>query len=1115
MIDCCRSGGFAVGLRTTDRPAQGAAKSGEDSPLRSHGVYVLSSSRAGEDSYSGAQREDVVEPSVFTAEVVEALRTGRVSKSGTGEVSVGELFDHVVRRMRAKGAGQIPVKSALAVDDRMILASCPVGRAPRLTPLARRPPSQVPSDVQRPKAAIAGRSRPGWSELLAYYRECVLADAADTPLMPVHAHGTSYVCLTGSERLLSGELDEDDCTEVPPEAVELIETAAAQNADLWTGYPAVLVNGPRGGRSWSSPKFAPLLVRRVEVVSHEGTTRLRPYGPVVPHPRFAEEWLGKEDAAELSETYQPTWHAGQHDRMAVDVRNLLTQEYELPCVQEPRPDQLADRIDTRTPGNGARNSAVLFLAPQDQKATKKLLADFDSIAKKITEIGRTSLAALSPIPEERSAPDDERQPEAVRLVTPLPSNEAQSAVLRSAMTQRLTVATGPPGTGKSQLVANLAATALAAGERVLIASTNNQAVDEVWRRCEQLSPGSIVRTGSTGREVDYREIEAATLRKLLEAPAPDRGTKVAALEVDLAADQLAAVQEEFTQIASAERALRRAGEAREQHAERIGMAVGDLVELLGVAPPEQVARRATGLAHARFFGEWRRKRLLRQVGIEHAESPTAEVCSALADFAAAELAWRNGRERALAVPDDALLTEKLDSAESGVRSACGVLVDSAVRTAARSGRQAIMGLLTARDAGGSDWPAVKTALPSARGWAVTSLSARRFPPDAALFDLVIVDEASQCAIPHVFPLLFRAKRALIIGDAMQLPHITKIGPERESVIRRSAGLRSDWLERHQLAYRRHSAFHAAERAAGTSMLLDEHFRCHPAIASVSNRLFYDGRLTVLTDVRSRPSLTRPAIFWSDVRSPASRPRWGGSWVNEGEITRVESFVRSLLQDLPPEASIGVITPFKAQEEALGRLLRDQDRERVRTGTVHTFQGGERDVVIFSLVAGEGMGPGAIGWIDRQLNLWNVAVTRARSHLIVVGDAGLWQQRGGVGAALFRASAATEAPDRADDDAYEGLLKRLYTRLPRSSESTVEIDAVLNGHRADALIRSDEGVRAVLLDLGHDVEADAARHLRLMLRRRQLLASGDGESALRLPAWRLYEEAAGLSRPLRP
>ncbi|WP_242440959.1 AAA domain-containing protein [Streptomyces sp. CB02923] len=78
------------------------------------------------------------------------------------------------------------------------------------------------------------------------------------------------------------------------------------------------------------------------------------------------------------------------------------------------------------------------------------------------------------------------------------------------MTRRLTVATGPPGTGKSQLVANLVATAISAGQTVLVASTNNEAVDEVWRRCDTLVPGSIVRTGSARKNAKSNtEHEAA------------------------------------------------------------------------------------------------------------------------------------------------------------------------------------------------------------------------------------------------------------------------------------------------------------------------------------------------------------------------------------------------------------------------------------------------------------------------------------------------------------------------------------------------------------------------------------------------------------------------------
>jgi hypothetical protein len=388
---------------------------------------------------------------------------------------------------------------------------------------------------------------------------------------------------------------------------------------------------------------------------------------------------------------------------------------------------------------------------------------------------------------------------------------------------------------------------------------------------------------------------------------------------------------------------------------------------------------------------------------------------------------------------------------------------------------------------------------------VTSLSARRLPPGPALFDLVVIDEASQCAIPHVLPLLFRARRALVIGDAMQLAHITEVSPEREALVRRKLGLRSDWLEKHRLAYRRHSAFHAAERSAGGTLLLDEHFRCHPRIAAISNDFFYDGDLTVLTDTRGRPALPRPAVIWTHVPGRAARSPYGGSWVNEVEMDKVDASVRYLLEQLPSGATIGVVTPFTAQAEALRRRLSRYDEERLRVGTVHTFQGGERDVMVFSLVAGEGMRPGAVEWVAGQLNLWNVAITRARSHLIVVGDKDRWRKRGGVAGALL--DAAENDGSRPHDEAGDPLSKRLYQVLSRLPGATVTLGESLHGHPADALVRGADGTstRAVLLDRGPDEGADAARHLRLTLHRRNLLSgSGETEEAIRLPAWRLYD-----------
>lgn len=175
----------------------------------------------------------------------------------------------------------------------------------------------------------------------------------------------------------------------------------------------------------------------------------------------------------------------------------------------------------------------------------------------------------------------------------------------------------------------------------------------------------------------------------------------------------------------------------------------------------------------------------------------------------------------------------------------------------------------------------------------------------------------------------------------------------------------------------------------------------------------------------------------------------------------------------------------------------------RVGTVHSFQGGERDM-IFSLVAGQGMRDRSIRWVDRQLNMWNVAITRARSHLIVVGDSELWRGRGGVGAALW-AAANTAGGNVVGKDGGEPreLVKRLYRSLSTGNPGGgVELGGTVNGHPTDALVRQDDGTTAVLLDPGPGEGTDEVRHLRLMLRRRELL---DGRNAaVRIPAWRLYD-----------
>jgi hypothetical protein len=168
---------------------------------------------------------------------------------------------------------------------------------------------------------------------------------------------------------------------------------------------------------------------------------------------------------------------------------------------------------------------------------------------------------------------------------------------------------------------------------------------------------------------------------------------------------------------------------------------------------------------------------------------------------------------------------------------------------------------------------------------------------------------------------------------------------------------------------------------------------------------------------------------------------------------------------------------------------------VLVGTVHTFPGGERDAMVFSLVASQDMPAGSRSWLNGQLNLWNVGITRAKSHLLVVGDQQVWQKEGGLGDVL--ATAAEQAKNPRPDGPDDTLSRLLLARLSGPS-AQVELNQRVHGHRADAIVVADGQTRAVLLDRGCP-DAETARYLRRQHVRAGLIGG------IRLPAWRLFAE----------
>lgn len=1103
ILDCCASGGYAAGI-TTVRTPKSSDSAGP--PMQTKGVYILASSQAQEASWAG---DDENSPSLFTGTIVEALRSGAADRDRDGRVGVAELYEHVsaVIKARPENTRQTPVSSSIGVSGGGIyLAKAPVRRTdPRGGNRKGTPSGTTEQDAQQAGGPI------GWKHLLEYYAHCIRAENTEDKLLQFAPDQPGTVFIGGPEQLLSGTgANADGMFPVPAEFADRIDDAVKTGSDLLYGYPVVVLLQDAAGENLRKPQCAPLLVRRLEIVqADDGTVLLHPYGEPEPNPVLSRQRLGEEEAESLVRTYSPTWGANDHAGLAREINHLLREEFELDWIEPIVPGRMSNRLAPNVSQSGARNTAVL-MALDSGATVRKLLKDLGDIAAKESAIGKTALGALL----DGSA--DASMGGAVDQVVLGPANDAQSDVLDAALTRRLTVATGPPGTGKSALIVNLVATAVAAGQTVLVASTNNAAVDEVWNRCEDMVQGLIVRTGSQGNggSTNYKAAERESLRKILSASAtaPGRTLPTAQAAYAAATREYGLSRQSVADKAATEAALLATGRRRAEALDAITAdghdpeAAGRITSHLFGRSDKDLARlhaRAQKLHRARWFIGRRRRGFLARLGISSTPQSADMLCLAVAAFAEGESAWRKLSTRTHS--DDEELTTFLSAADNRRRQQALELTASKVHHLHTGGRAAVQALADHTDSHGSDWGKVSAALPAVPAWAVTCLSARRFPPNPALFDLVVIDEASQCSIPAVLPVLFRAKRAVVIGDPLQLPHVATLKAPEEAGIRDKHGFGPRQLLDAHLAYRQDSAFHALEHAAAGSLTLTEHYRCHPDIARLSDRLFYAPRgkpLTILTpSQRLRGVDNQPNVVWIDQLGTAMKhPR--GSWINKEEIDRVGRGIRYFLEKLPPGASIGVVTPFKAQAAAIRAQWEDEDR--VRVGTAHSFQGGECDAVLYSLVAADGISANALKFLDDQANLWNVAITRARAHLFVISDRDFWIRRGGLGLRLLHhIEEGQHSPEWPHGEEYRS---RLFDRLAGAAED-VGLCEVRDGYVADAVVTAtDKSETAIVLDTGTPLGTDPARHLLLQLKRTDLLASVDKKRrARRIPAWQLYDE----------
>jgi len=276
-------------------------------------------------------------------------------------------------------------------------------------------------------------------------------------------------------------------------------------------------------------------------------------------------------------------------------------------------------------------------------------------------------------------------------------------------------------------------------------------------------------------------------------------------------------------------------------------------------------------------------------------------------------------------------------------------------------------------------------------WTVTSLSIRnRMPLKTELFDLLIIDEASQCDIPSIIPLFYRAKNVCIIGDDLQLKHISGLSLDEDFKIAEDCGvpqIGGRYTEESIFIY----SLNICKKSNIDDIFLNEHYRSHIDIMNFCNNNFYIPR-KARNMIHKTPgeSLIFPkqGIYWINVTSNNVSTKFKK---NLSEIDKIIQIYRDLLsKNLNQNISYGIATPFRNQGDAIKRRLVQEninDHNIVVLGdTVHKFQGDEKDVIFFSPVISFGATNGMKNFINYfSPQLLNVAISRGRSAVIIVGD----------------------------------------------------------------------------------------------------------------------------------
>ncbi|MCD7708782.1 MAG: AAA domain-containing protein [Clostridiales bacterium] len=248
--------------------------------------------------------------------------------------------------------------------------------------------------------------------------------------------------------------------------------------------------------------------------------------------------------------------------------------------------------------------------------------------------------------------------------------------------------------------------------------------------------------------------------------------------------------------------------------------------------------------------------------------------------------------------------------------------------------------------------------------ATTCISAHRLGEPEPVFDMVIMDEASQCNQAVGLVPIVRGKSLMLVGDPQQLSPVILLDASDNEKLKKRYRITDEYDYCKNSIYK---TFLACD-SVSDEILLHNHYRCHKNIIGFNNKKYYNSKLNILTQ--------------SDEQHPLSYVDVGNARTDVKNSSPAEARAVAEFAAKNREKSIGIITPFVNQKNLIEQELDRAGVRNVTCGTVHAFQGDEKDVILFSTAITNQTQEGTYAWLKNNKELINVATSRAREQLVL-------------------------------------------------------------------------------------------------------------------------------------